>query len=370
VIVLGSEKLKISIIVPTFNEAGNMHPLLSRIKNALEEENYEIVIVDDSSPDKTADKALEAARELGIEGRVKVIVRNGERGLSTAVVKGLENADGDIMVVMDGDLQHPPEMIKSLISPIIKEQAEVSIGVRRGKGYQGLSFLRRIVSKAASTLSKILLPQTRNITDPMSGFFALKKEVFRRARGSLNPKGFKILLELIVKANVPPEKIKEVEFVFERRRWGESKLNSREVFNFLWHLLNLNEFRILKFMLVGISGIFVNEGVLWLSYYKAGIMLELSAALGIESSILSNYLLNSIFTFKKRKAGSFIGRMARYHISTAIGVLINYATLLVLSKALHVEVLLSNLIGIFLGFVANYALSERFVWKELSGDET
>ncbi|MGC8679585.1 MAG: polyprenol monophosphomannose synthase, partial [Fervidicoccaceae archaeon] len=255
---------KISIVIPTYNESGNMLPLFSRIRESLADREYEIVVVDDNSPDDTARAAIEAAEKLGIEDRVKVIVRRGERGLSTAVVRGMEASTGDIIVVMDADLQHPPEMIESLVVPLLEDKAEVSIGVRKGKGYKGLSIPRRLVSKSASIISKILLPQTRGMSDPMSGFFAIKREVFLRSSDSLNPKGFKILLELIVKGKVPSEKITEVEFTFEKRQWGKSKLNSKEVLNFLWHLLNLNEFRILKFIIVGISGIFVNEGILWL----------------------------------------------------------------------------------------------------------
>ncbi|MEM0020842.1 MAG: glycosyltransferase family 2 protein [Fervidicoccaceae archaeon] len=364
VIEMNGSSAKISIVIPTYNEAGNMLPLLSRIKQALGEENYEVIIVDDNSPDGTANRAIEASSELNMSDRVKVIVREKERGLSTAVIRGIESSSGDIVVVMDADLQHPPEDIKRIIHPIVSGKAEVSIGVRKGKGYRGLSFFRKIISRGASLVSKLLLPQTRNITDPMSGFFAFRRDVFLRTKGSLNPRGFKIMLELIVKGKVPDNKIAEVEYTFEKRQWGKSKLNSREMLNFVWHLLVLNEFRILKFMLVGVSGIFVNEGVLWLAYYREKILLEISAALGIESSIISNFILNSLLTFGKRKGGSIAEKLAKYHISTALGVSINYFTLLLLTRLFGIEPLLSNLIGIIFGFLANYALSEHFVWKE------
>ncbi|MGC9186092.1 MAG: glycosyltransferase [Fervidicoccaceae archaeon] len=361
---------KISIVIPTYNESGNMLPLFSRIRESLADREYEIVVVDDNSPDDTARAAIEAAEKLGIEDRVKVIVRRGERGLSTAVVRGMEASTGDIIVVMDADLQHPPEMIESLVVPLLEDKAEVSVGVRKGKGYKGLSIPRRLVSKSASIISKILLPQTRGMSDPMSGFFAIKREVFLRSSDSLNPKGFKILLELIVKGKVPSEKITEVEFTFEKRQWGKSKLNSKEVLNFLWHLLNLNEFRILKFIIVGISGIFVNEGILWLLYYKAKINLEISAALGIESSILSNFTLNSFITFRKRGESRILKRVLKYHLSTAIGVFVNYVTIILLTRLFGIEALLSNLVGVLLGFIFNYTLSEHFVWKErLEGEK-
>ncbi|MGB9785059.1 MAG: glycosyltransferase, partial [Fervidicoccaceae archaeon] len=172
---------KISIVIPTYNESGNMLPLFSRIRESLADREYEIVVVDDNSPDDTARAAIEAAEKLGIEDRVKVIVRRGERGLSTAVVRGMEASTGDIIVVMDADLQHPPEMIESLVVPLLEDKAEVSVGVRKGKGYKGLSIPRRLVSKSASIISKILLPQTRGMSDPMSGFFAIKREVFLRS---------------------------------------------------------------------------------------------------------------------------------------------------------------------------------------------
>ncbi|MBE9391748.1 glycosyltransferase family 2 protein [Fervidicoccus fontis] len=359
------EELKeISIIIPTFNEAENIGALFERIAASLANYDYEVIIVDDNSPDNTSKVAVQEAKRLDIEKNVRVIVRNNKRGLSTAVLRGMNEAKGKVLVVMDADLQHPPEKIPDLYRKIAIENYKIVIATRMGKnGYKNMPTYRRLISKIAGGLAKLLLPKLKNVSDPMSGFFALKREVYLETKDKLNPKGYKILLEIIVKSHVKQNDIGEIEYVFEKRYAGKSKLGLKEYINYILHLLSLNEYRILKFMLVGLSGTAVNEAALWIFHYIFNLPLYISGAFSIELSIINNFILNSIYTFKSSEKSITFKKFFRYHISSAIGISINYVILLFLSTILKVEPLISNLVGIIFGFVANYLLSEHYVWK-------
>jgi dolichol-phosphate mannosyltransferase len=215
----------ISLIIPTFNERKNLSSLVKKIDRSVSQTDYEIVIVDDNSTDGTG----ELAEELSKAYPMRVIHRK-ERGLATAVVTGFNHAKGEILLVMDADLSHPPEKIPDFLDEITK--ADILIGTRYKNG---LSFKRKIISKGAKLLIMILFPSIRTLKDPQSGFFMLKKKVIEGIE--LKPVGFKILLEILIKGNY--EKVAEIPFAFGERKKGGSKLNLREIFNFLRHVLSL-----------------------------------------------------------------------------------------------------------------------------------
>ena len=305
--------VKASIVIPTYNERDNVKVLLEKLKNVMEKSgiDYEIIIVDDNSPDGTAEAAKEKAEELGIEDKVKVIVRKGERGLSSAVLRGFEEARGEIIVVMDADLQHPPEVVPRLIEKALKDGCDIVVATRysKGGGISEWSFTRKIISKGASLLSWIFLPKSRGLTDPMSGFFALKRSIIEKQLKEriYNPKGFKILLEIIAKSNY--EKLCEVPYVFQKRYSGTSKLNQRVIIEYVLHLLELARYtgefkRMVLFASIGLIGIFVNEGFLYLSYEIMGLRrfyqlgLILSSIIGFEASVTFNFLFHDRYTFR------------------------------------------------------------------------
>ena len=168
----------ISLIIPTYNERDNIVPLVERISRALNSNNYKILFIDDNSRDGTAEVATALSQKYPVE----VIVRKDKRGLASAVVDGLKHVDGDIVLVMDADLQHPPEIIPELLKKI-NDGADMVIGSRyvKGGGCRGWSLTRRIISKGAIALAHVLLSQTRNIKDPMSGFFMFDKRAITGA---------------------------------------------------------------------------------------------------------------------------------------------------------------------------------------------
>ena len=348
----------VSIIVPTYNERENLPILVERIDKALKNKySYEIIVVDDNSPDRTWEVALKLA---GKGYPVKLVRRPGKLGLGTAVLDGLKKANGVYVVVMDADLQHPPEVLPKLLDKALKEKADIVVASRyiQGGGVEGWSIIRKIISKGATLIAKILLPQARRTTDPMSGYFLFRKEIIEGIE--LNPLGYKILLEILVKAKY--SKVVDVPYVFHRRLHGESKLGVGEMWKYIKHVLRLSEYRPIKFAIVGASGILVNEGVLYLTL-NMGLSEAVAGIIAIEASILSNFTLNDLWTFRSRRRGSLLWRLVKYHLSVALGAIVMYSTYLTLTLLVGLSPYLSMFIGILLGFIANYSLSEIIVWR-------
>ncbi|HUV52457.1 MAG TPA: polyprenol monophosphomannose synthase, partial [Dehalococcoidia bacterium] len=184
---------ELSLIVPTYNESENIKTLVERVHKSLSDYNYELIVVDDNSPDGTA----ELAKSLSSKYPVRVIVRTNERGLASAVVAGFKQAKGDILGVIDADLQHPPEFVPNLIKGV-KEGADVAIASRyiKGGAIEGWTLKRKIISLGAKLPANVLLTAARKIKDPLSGFFLFRKQVIEGTE--LSPTGYKILLEVLV----------------------------------------------------------------------------------------------------------------------------------------------------------------------------
>lgn len=348
--------VKLSIIVPTYNEAENLERLVNGIFTSLKDVDFELIIVDDNSPDGTGKIADELASK---KKNMKVIHRPRKLGLGTAILDGVAISAGEIIGVIDADLQHPPEILKAMLDKA-EEGADIVVASRyvNGGGVEGWSLVRRTISRGALWLSHLFLPQTKNVKDTLSGCFLFKKDVIEGA--TIDVKEFKLLIEILVKGKYG--KVVEVPYTFRARAAGKSKLGTRQIFSYVKQLLRLSDYRILKFMTVGVSGIVVNNGILWLLVTSA-IMPPLFAEIfSIESSILSNFTLNNFWTFKGRKSGGIVYRLLKYHGSVLVGAVVNYIVFfLLLTAGLHI--LVANTIGILLGFVFNYLLSETFVWR-------
>ena len=354
----------ISIIIPTYNERENIIPLVERIDQALSNYDYEILFVDDSSRDGTAELAI----ALSPKYPVKVMVRQNKRGLASAVVDGLKQATGQIVGVMDADLQHLPEVIPDLLRAI-KDGADIAVASRyiKGGGCQGWGLTRRIISKGAIVLAHLLLPSTRRVRDPMSGFFIFNRQVV--AHADLRPTGFKILLEILMEGEF--RDITEVPYTFSVRSGGESKLNARQQVDYLKHIYSLMKrkgelTRFLKFCAVGLSGVLVNMGLLWLLTEVAGLFYLVSAAISIETSIISNFVLNDYFTFRDRRSPqvkSFLSRLLKFNLVSLAGLGFNMGVLWLLTEVFGIYYLLSNLCGIAVATLWNYLVNTWWTWK-------
>ncbi len=344
----------ISIIIPTYNERDNLDELISRIDKSLNGLSHEIIIVDDNSPDGTANRA----KELSSRHPVKVIVRPKKLGLSSAVMDGLNIARGDVIAVMDADLQHPPEMLPDLYKRI-EEGCDIAIASRyiKGGSVENWSLIRRIISKGSIILAWTLLPRVRWVRDPASGYFMFRRHVIEDCE--LNPRGFKILMEVLVKGNY--SKVCEVPYTFGLRRRGTSKLGASTIISYILHILDLSP-PIVRFALVGAFGTLVNLGALWILHYALGIVHEIASALAIEISVLSNFSLNDLWTFRRKRKSGVIESIARYHLANLSGILVQYAVSVILFRTIGLESLTSQFIGIIFGFLVNYVLSRKIVW--------
>lgn len=221
----------ISLVIPTYNEKEGLPLLVKKIFEVLKSSSIEgeVVIVDDNSPDGTG----EAAEALGKEYPIQVIHRSGKLGLSSAVIEGFKKAKGEILGVMDADFSHDPGIIPDLVNAIVKDGADIAIGSRyiKGGGIRNWPFKRVLISKVAVLLAKPLTP----VKDITSGYLFIRKEVIENVK--LNPIGFKILLEIIIKGKY--KKYMEVPYTFVDRAAGKSKMNSKEVVNYLIQLVDL-----------------------------------------------------------------------------------------------------------------------------------
>lgn len=229
--------IRLSLIVPTYNEAANLPPLLDRLRALLEAAvpgRYEIVVVDDDSPDRGWAIAADIA---AAHPAVRVIRRTGERGLSTAVIRGWQAARGQVLGVIDADLQHPPDLVPQLLSAVDRG-ADLAVASRnaRGGGVSDWSRLRQMLSRGAQLIALAVLPSVvRRLSDPMSGCFQIQRRAL--AGVALSPLGYKILLEVTARGNVGT--ITEVGYVFRAREHGESKVSAKLYLHYLRHLLRL-----------------------------------------------------------------------------------------------------------------------------------
>lgn len=353
----------LSLVIPTYNERDNVAPLVEKIHGVLSGYDYEVVFIDDDSGDGTA----ETIRELGSRFPVRVVVRKGKKGLASAVVDGIGEADSDVIGVMDADLQHPPEVIPDLFRAI-KNGADIAIASRyvAGGGCAGWGLVRRVISRGAITIAHLFLPETRKVHDPMSGFFMFQRPAV--AGAELRPTGYKILLEILVRGKY--QRLAEVPYWFHNRQAGKSKLDMKQQRQYLKHIYSLmnrrrESLRFGKFLLVGGSGVVVNEGVLWLLTRFASLPYYISAIFGIEASIVSNFVLNDHFTFADRRTGgqSFIKRLMKFNVTCLAGAVIQYGLLLLFTSVFGVHYLLSNLIGIIVATLWNYFINLLWTWR-------
>ena len=222
-----------SILLPTYCEAENIVSVIEQCQDALKDYVYEIIVIDDNSPDGTWRIAEETFLE---DERVQVIRRTDESGLATAVVCGFNAATHDIAVVMDADLQHPPGRLPEILDAF-SEETDLVIGSRYAAGgcIEDWPLYRHIVSRGATLLSKLAVPSARGVSDPMSGYFAVRRRAVIGAE--LDPMGYKILLEVLARGDI--DTVDRVGIEFQERERGESKLTSRQYRRFLDHLGSL-----------------------------------------------------------------------------------------------------------------------------------
>ena len=358
----------LSIVVPTYGEAANLPVLVQRIADALHDRDlrWEVIVVDDNSPDGTPD----VCEELSLRYPVRLIVRRGERGLSSAVIAGMRAARGEVLLCMDADLSHPPEAIPVMVAALgADDGADFVIGSRYvsgGRTEDDWGLFRELNSRVATLLA---LPLTR-ISDPMAGLFALKRDAFIAADADLNPIGYKIGLELLVKSGC--RRVVETPIHFRNRLHGESKLNLREQVNYLRHLGRLYAFRFpglvqfVRFGLVGLSGMAVDLTV-FATLLAAGVVLPLASAGAIAIAMTWNFCGNRVWTFSDRRRASWLRQYLEFCGSCLLGASLNWATRVLLWRYVPFfseHELLAAAAGVAAGTASNFALCRAIVFRK------
>lgn len=360
-----------SIVVPTFHEVDNLEPLCQRIQSALSGAglSYEILIVDDDS----ADGSVEKTEEIYAQGIVvRIIVRKGERGLSSAVLRGFREAKGAVLVCMDADLSHPPEKLPELVAAIRSGEADFVIGSRYvagGTTEQGWGLFRWVNSKVATMMAR---PFTKAL-DPMSGFFALSREQFSKA-DPLNPVGYKIGLELLVKCRC--RRVREIPIHFANRTRGESKLSLREQWLYIKHIKRLADYRygwlsyFSQFCFVGGTGMVVDlsiyKGLLWLTTGLSA-RLYVSRAMAIVVAMTWNFWLNRRLTFSYSRHGNLIRQYLRFAATCSIGAVVSWSVAVGLVKMVPFfsqHVLTAAVLGIAAGTLSNFFISRHWAFAK------
>ena len=355
---------RISVIVPTFHEAESLPPLIDAIELMAKDSAYdlELLIVDDDSKDGT----IEVISQLQ-KAWVKLITRTANPGLSPSIVEGLDHASCDIVTVMDADLSHPPTCIPQMVAAL-DSGYDFAIGSRYVDGAstdETWGLLRWINSKVATVLA---MPLT-SIKDPMSGFFTFKKALLNRCT-FLNPVGYKILLELLVKTHT--NNVTEIPIHFSNRLKGESKLTFKQQLLYLKHLRRLYLYKyaegsyLLHFLVVGFIGTFVNLCILS-TMLLLGAPPNISVMIAIVVSLISNFVLNRRFTFSYARAKPMKNQFLGYVSASALGAIVNYY--ITISLIANYEIFgaipqLAASIGIIAGSGLNYALSRYAVFKK------
>lgn len=360
----------LSLVIPTYNERGNLPHLVQRLTQTLDTArvSFELVVVDDDSPDGT----WRLAEEMGaVDKRVRVIRRQGERGLATAVIAGWRAARGEVLGVMDADLQYPPEQLPDLLRIITEDGADVAVASRysRGSHLEEWPLMRKIISRGAILLAKIVLPGALSgLTDPNSGYFLMRRAVIDGVE--LRPIGYKILIEILARGHC--RRLGEMGYPYNGRREGVSKLGSRQTVEFILHLAGLAREtgeikRMVRFFLVGFSGIFVNLGILWLLTEVLGIFYLYSGMVAAVCAMANNFICNEFWTFGDRISGrrslaACLGRLVKFTVICSGGAVINIGVLWFLTNLLNVYYLVSALIGVALAGVWNYGLNANLTW--------
>ncbi len=348
--------LQVSIVIPTYNEAANIGLLVKKIHRSLQA-NYEVIIVDDSSPDGTG----KIAENLSKSFPLRVIHRKGKLGLGSAVLAGFEAARGEVLGVMDADLQHPPDIVPELVR-IVNQGADIAIGSRYvpNGGFQNFASIRKLASKLATLAARPLV----RVKDPMSGFFFLRRKVVEDV--ALEPRGYKILLEILVKGKY--KEVVEIPYLFADRKLGQSKLDSKVALSFLQHLVVLyfsKTKRFRKFCIVGLTGIFVNMFFLWLLAEVFGLFYLVAGFIAVELSIINNFTWNNIWTFKEVKDPSHVLiKLGKFNLVSLSALVVNMSVLYSFTRFLHIYYLISNLFGIGAAFLWNYTMNARWTWRE------
>ncbi|TAF11367.1 MAG: glycosyltransferase family 2 protein [Nostocales cyanobacterium] len=380
--VTGDNNILLSLVIPTYKERNNIENIISILSSLLDEAipgEYELIVVDDDSPDLTWEVAQSLIPNYP---QLRVMRRQEERGLSSAVIRGWQASTGRILGVIDGDLQHPPEVLLQLLQKI-KDGADLALASRHvdGGGVSSWSVIRRFLSRGAQVLGLVILPGVLGrVTDPMSGYFMVSRNAI--AGATMNPVGYKILLEVIGRGQV--REIAEAGYVFRERTEGESKVTWKQYVEYIQHLIRLRVStgrlgkisrkvnfpigRFIRFGAVGFSGVFVDLTVFHLMRTVINLGLTRSTILSAEVAILNNFLWNDLWTFgdiSRKQIGNRqrFQRFLKFNMVCLAGIIIQTLVVNFLFNSLGMNQYLAKLVAIAVATIWNFWVNLKLSWR-------
>jgi dolichol-phosphate mannosyltransferase len=355
----------LAVVIPTYNEAENVPVLVDRVQKALAGIEWELIFVDDDSPDGTAARVRAIGRE---DRRVRLLQRVGRRGLSSACIEGMLATTAPYLAVLDADLQHDERLLPEMLGRLQRESLDIVIGSRYvdGGDVGDWSEQRASMSRLATRLGQRLIKA--DLKDPMSGFFMLRAEVLHECVRELSGVGYKILLDLFA-SHPRPLRFLELPYRFRARHSGESKLDNAVLWEYLLMLIQkwagpMIPARFIAFSLIGASGVLVHMLVLWLSFKVADSSFLVGQSLAALVAMTTNFFLNNLFTYNdmRLRGWDLLRGWASFVAACSVGALANVGVASWIFES-HSLWVLSALAGILVGAVWNYAVTAVYTWK-------
>lgn len=357
--------VELTVVIPSFNEKENVPELLQRLARVLDGIAWEAIIVDDDSPDGTADVARVLAQG---NPQVRCIQRIGRRGLSSACIEGMLASSAPYVAVMDADLQHDETILPAMYERIVTGAFDVVVGSRYieggsvGEWGAGRTFLSRFATRCAQRLIRCPL------SDPMSGFFMLRRDFLMKTVRRLSGKGFKILMDLVA-SSPDPVRVAEVPFTFRLREAGESKLDMRVLRDFFMQMVEKTlgrviPVRFMMFVTVGAVGVLVHLAVLGVLYKWVSMPFWESQAVATGIAMVGNFFINNLFTYNdlRLRGGRMVMGLLGFVVACSMGAVVN----VLIATSIHAEGSpwpLAGGVGIVISAVWNYSITRNFIWR-------
>jgi dolichol-phosphate mannosyltransferase len=360
--------LELAVVVPTYNELENIQLVLAALEKALRGIEWEVVFVDDHSPDRTS----ELLRVLALTNRrIRVLERIGRRGLSSACIEGILATPAPYIAVMDADMQHDESLLPKMLARMKSEHLDVVVGSRKIAGGSMGEFARERLwlSDVGTRISKLVC--RCDVSDAMSGFFLVERTYFQQVVPRLTGAGFKILVDLLSSSPSPP-RLGEVPYLFRNRQRGESKLDINVELEYLYLLVDkvIGQWvptRFVIYVLVGTLGLLVHLGVLALLYYRGHADFTVSQVSATFAAMTFNFLLNNAVTFRDRRLRGWraVTGLLIFYLACSVGALMNVSLATFLLDS-HVAWYLAGILGMVTSSVWNYGVNIVLTWRHRS----
>ena len=358
--------VELSVVVPTYNERENIIELINRLHECLDGVQWEVIFVDDDSADGTAEQVRQIACR---DPRVRCVQRIGRRGLSSACTEGMLASSAPFLAIMDADCQHDERMLPRMLELLRTGEADIVVGSRytQGGGIGNWDKTRARMSQFATRLSRAVIKQ--DLSDPMSGYFALRREVLESTVRSLSNLGFKILLDVLA-SSPRPLRLQEVPYEFRNRHAGESKLDSHAMWDYLMLLLDksvghIMPVRFIAFAIVGAAGVALHFVVLFILFRIMGYSFGFGQATATVVAMTSNFGLNNALTFKdmRLRGWRWFKGWISFMLVCSIGAFANVGIASYLFSR-QTTWALAAIAGIIVGAVWNYSMTTVYTWSK------